>query len=985
MRRLWQLTSKTVHLALALAVLAAAAAAQGGAGRLRGRVTDQLGAVIPGASVRLISAGKPEKVTSTSETGEYEFDAVAAGNYSVQVFAQGFDSFAAEVEVAAGRVAVADARLTVVLEKQQEVTVAESGGMGTDPDRNGGALILRDGAVEALPDDPDEMLEVLRSMAGPSAGPGGAQIYVDGFTADGRLPPKTSIREVVINQNPFTAEFERLGFGRIQITTRPGGRQYHGQGMLHFNDETLNTRNALGAERRPFQLRYFTGVLSGPLDKRSSFFVNAQHRQIDDNVFVAATVLDPSLRVVQLNQGLDLIRRENYFGTRADYQFNPNHILQAQYIYTPSKALGSGVGDFNLASRSLDIFDRSHTLRLTETDILRVNVVNETRFQYASQFRRQLGQSSDQTIRVLDAFTGGGAAASFTSLRMNQWEAHNYTTVSLGPHTIRFGGRYRNYSYEDVSPSNFNGTYTFAGGLAPALDAQDGLVTGPGGAPVVVTIDSIERYRRTLALRQRGLGAAEIRALGGGATQFSIAGGDPEASVGQRDVGLFIQEDWRVRPNFTLALGLRYEAQSNISNNLSFAPRVSFAWSPSHNKAGQPVTVVRGGFGIFYDRLPANLTLQALRFNGVRQQQYVVTDPSVLDLFPAAPSAEALGGFAQPQVTRRVADDITSPYTSQVAFSVERQLPRRTVLTTTYIYARALHLLRSRNVNAPLASGVRPRPDLGNVFAFESSGVFKQHQLIFNLNSRWNPKFESFVTYALNKADGDTDGVASFPADPYDLRGEYGRSALDVRHRLNVGASFDTVWGLNFNGLFLARSGQPFNIFIGRDVNGDLAFAERPAFAADAGEPGVVVSRFGIFDPTPVPGQALVPRNYGTGPTFYGVNLALSKTFSFGGKSAAAAAPARPGPAPAAAAPGGTAPARAAAAPAQAPARAPENPYKLTFSVRSYNLFNRNNLGLPVGNLSSPIFGESNTTASEFGTNSATSNRRIWLHVSFAF
>lgn len=969
MRRLRQFISKTIHLALVLAVLAPAAAAQTGAGRLKGRVTDELGAVVPGASIKLISPDKSEKVTSTAETGEYEFDAVNAGNYSLQVSARGFAAYVTEVEVFADRGAVADARLTVELEKQQDVVVTGGEQMSTDPERNGGALVLRGGAVEALPDDPDEMAEVLRALAGPSAGPGGAQIYVDGFTADGRLPPKSSIREVVINQNPFTAEFERLGFGRIQITTRPGGRQYHGQGMVHFNDETLNTRNAFGPERVPFQLRYFTGVLSGPLDKRSSFFVNAQRRQIDDNTFIAATVLDPSLRVVQLNQGLDLTRRETYFGSRADYQFNPNHILQGQYIYTPSKVFGSGVGDFNLASRSLDIFDRSHTVRLTETDILKVNVVNETRFQYTTQRRRQLGRSSEPTIRVLDAFTGGGAAADFTSLSTNLWEAHNYTTLSLGAHTLRFGGRYRHFSFNDLSPSNFNGTYTFAGGLAPALDAQGNPITGPDGAPVLETIDSIERYRRTLALRQQGLSAAQIRALGGGAAQFSIAGGNPEANVGQHDVGLFVQDDWRLRPNFTLALGLRYEAQSNISSNLSFAPRVSFAWSPTLNKASQPTTVVRGGFGIFYDRIPANLTLQALRFDGARQQQYIVTDPAVLDLFPAVPSVATLGTFAQPQTTRRVADDITSPYTMQGAISVERQLPRRNVLTTTYIYARALHLLRSRNVNAPLASGLRPRPELGNVFAFESSGVFKQHQLIVNLNGRLTSKFELFATYALNKADSDTDGIGSFPADSYDLRGEYGRSALDVRHRLNVGASYDTVWGLNLNGLFLARSGQPFNVFIGRDINGDLAFAERPAFATDLNEPGVVVSRFGAFDPTPSAGQILVPRNYGTGPTFYGMNFAVSKTFSFGGKAApaASAAPARPGAAPA------------------APARAPENPYRLTFSVRSYNVFNRNNLGLPIGNLSSSLFGESNTTAAEFGTNSATSNRRIWLHASFAF
>lgn len=967
MRRLGHYIPKTFYLLLMLAALTPVATAQSQAGRLHGRVTDELGAAIPGASVTLISADKSEKMTVTGDTGEYEFKGVAAGVYIIKLSAKGFITNEFEVHVTADLTSVADARLRVELEKQQEVTVTEGDRLSTDTERNAGAILLRGRALEALPDDPDEMAEVLRTLAGPSAGPGGAQIYVDGFTADSRLPPKSSIREVVINQNPFTAEFERLGFGRIQITTRPGGRQYHGQGMFHFNDETLNTRNALDPERTPFQLRYFTGVFSGPLDKKSSFFVNAQRRQIDDNALVAATILDPSLRVVQFYQGLDLTRRETHLGVRADYQFNPNHILQGQYIYTPSKMMGTGVGDFNLPSRALNTFDRSHTLRLTETDILRVNLVNETRFQYVSQWRRQLGQNSDPTIRVLDAFTGGGASSIFASMRVNQWEAHNYTTISLGMHTLRFGGRYRNLKYEDVSPANFNGTYTFAGGLAPALDAQERPITGGNGAPIMVTISSIERYRRTLALQQRGMSAAEIQALGGGATQFSISGGDPEATISQRDIGLFVQEDWRMRPNFTLALGMRYEAQSNISSNLSFAPRVSFAWSPSVNKAGQPQTVVRGGYGIFYDRIPASLTLQALRFDGLRQQQYIVTDQALLNLFPAIPSVAMLGGFAQPQTTRRVSSEITSPYTSQVALSIERSLPRNNVLTTTYIYARALHLLRSRNINAPLPSGQRPQPDLGNVFSFESSGIFKQHQLIISLNSRWSRKLNFFVNYSLNKADSDTDGISSFPSNSYDLSEEYGRSALDVRHRLNVSGSYDTVWGINLNGLFLARSGQPFNIVIGHDVNGDLAFTERPAFATDMNAPGVVFSRYGIFNPTPIVGEKLVPRNYGTGPTFYGVNLSVSKTFSFGGKSApAAAAPAR----------GGS---------PQGPARAPDKPYKLTFSVRSYNLFNRNNLGLPVGNLSSPIFGESNTTASEFGTNSATSNRRIWMYVSFAF
>ncbi|MGH9903159.1 MAG: hypothetical protein ACRD68_15235, partial [Pyrinomonadaceae bacterium] len=411
------------------------------------------------------------------------------------------------------------------------------------------------------------------------------------------------------------------------------------------------------------------------------------------------------------------------------------------------------------------------------------------------------------------------------------------------------------------------------------------------GLPLLVSITSIERYRRTLLFDRQGLAPAEARARGGGATQFSIAGGDPEARVTRTDFSPFIQDDWRVRPDLTFSLGLRYERQNNIDGLLDFAPRVAFAYAlggtgGAGGGGGQrrpQQTVIRGGFGVFYDRVGENLSLQADRFDGTTQQQFVVTTASengtqILNLFPAVPSVETLTAFAVPQTVRRVADDIRAPYTMQAALSVERQLPCRITLSVNFISARTLHVLRSRNVNAPLpgtfipgvSAGIRPLPGAGNIFRYESSGRFNQNQLIVSVNNRFSREFTLFANYVLNRARSDTDGAGNFPVNQYDLRTEYGRSSQDIRHRFFLGGAINALpWGIRLNPFVVANSGRPFNITTGRDANGDSLFTERPAFAVDPAKAGVRVTPFGSFDPNPVPGQPIIPRNYGTGPSFF--------------------------------------------------------------------------------------------------------------------
>jgi len=344
--------------------------------------------------------------------------------------------------------------------------------------------------------------------------------------------------------------------------------------------------------------------------------------------------------------------------------------------------------------------------------------------------------------------------------------------------------------------------------------------------------------------------------------------------------------------------------QTNVSSNKDFSPRVNFAYAPSADGNNRPKTVFRGGFGVFYDRFSENLTLQSIRFNGSNQQQFVVTDPSILDavIFTSngvsnVPTVQSLTAFAQPQTTRVIAPDLQTPYTLQTALSVERQLPLKTTISATFVNAQTRRLLRSRNINAPI-NGARPTPTAGNIFQYESTGRFNQNQLILNFRSNFIKDVSIFANYSLGKTKSDSDGAGTFPADSYDLSGEYGDALLDIRHRFVIGGSFSAPLGIRLNPFITFRSGAPFNITTGTDSNGDTLFTERPAFATDlnrqcnfgtATNPNVrsciAQTSYGNFDLQPTSGQTIIPRNFGRGPEFFVVNLRATKEFGFGGSS----------------------------------------------------------------------------------------------------
>lgn len=948
------------------------AAQQQQAGAVQGRVTDQLGAIVIGAEVKLLDAKGQEHTTNTSNDGTFAFRALPAGKYRARVSATGFGVGESELEVPDGGVAQLNITLSVIL-REEKVTVESDKGIGIEPENNGDAITLKGNDLQALPDDPDDLAAALQALAGPSAGPDGGEVLVDGFAVR-RLPPKNTIREIRINQNPFSAENDRLGSRSIEVFTKPGTEQLHGEVFFNFNDESLNSRNPFSANRPPFQLRYYGGSLSGPVVKnKASFFLDAERRETDDNAVINAQVVNDAFQIVPLNLGVLTPQRLTTLSPRLEYQLNSSNTLIARYNYAATSMKRAGVGEFSLLSHAFDISTREHTVQLSETAVIKQKIVNETRFQFSRRTTEQVSDSPAATILVLDAFTGGGAQTGRSSSLENRWELTNNTTWKWRQHSLKAGGRLRFLSLDDISMQNFGGTYTFAPGFGPLLDAGNRVVTDASGNPVTIPLTSIERYRRTLLFRQLGRTPAEIQALGGGASQFSIAAGNSRTGVSQTDAGLFIQDDWRITREFILSPGLRYEWQNNISGNLNLAPRIRFAWSPGPGGGQRPKTVIRGGAGIFYDRVGESLVLQSRRFDGSHQQQFVVTDPSVLSSFPDVPSIETLNNFALKPTLWRLADDLTAPYTIQSALGIDRQLPHNYSLSVTFLNLRTLHALRARNVNAPLhgtftpgqpGTGIRPFPGLGNIYQYESSGRLNQHLLVVLLNNRLSKRLTIFARYTLGKAEGDTDGAQTFPADSYDLSTEYGRTAADIRHRFLFGGSFRTWGGIRLNPFVIATSGRPYNIITGRDTNLDTIYAERPAFATDPTKPGLVSTPYGLLDPNPEPGQPLIPRNLGTGPAFLGVNLRLSKTFNvdrwLGGH---AVLPASSGE---------------------------ENGRRrLTLSIQALNILNHVNGGLPVGNLGSPFFGRSISSAGNFGINDAGSaaagNRRIAAQLVFSF
>jgi hypothetical protein len=912
------------------------------AAELSGTVTDPSGAAIAGAMVQLRGPAGERRGT-TDRAGRYSFESIPPGKYQIRIGATGF-TVTEKKDFRIDRAAAFDARLTIRAEREV-VNVDDdlSGTVSIDAASNAGALVLRRRQLAALSDDPDELAQQLEALAGPAPGPGGGQIYIDGFLG-GNLPPKSAIREVRVNANPFSAEFDRAGFGRIEIFTKPGSESFHGEMMIQYNNQALNARNPLlDAPAPPYQAQLYRLSFGGPLKRnKASFSFDGERREIAENVLILAT-LDANLNPARISESLATPMSRTTISPRIDYAIDAKNTLTGSYQDVRIDQANQGAGGFSLPSRAYGQKQTENSARVTETATISARMVNETRFQFQRWTVRESGDDATPAIDVQGAFFGGGAAIGNSGTATNEWELSNTSTFTRGAHTFKWGGRVRGSLLADTSYNNFAGTYTFF---------------------------TLTAYQETLALERAGYGAAQIAAMGFGASQFSMNTGTPLTRVNQMDAGVFVNDDWRARPNLTVSFGARYEAQTNIGDRGDWSPRVGIAWGLGRE------TVLRAGFGAFYDRVPEVATLNARRYNGTTQRSYLILNP---DFFPGIPALSQ-----QTQELEPMYRGIAAPRIYQTSAGIERQIHRNARISATWMNTRGVHLLDARNVNAP-ADGAYPFNDAAIRLLTESAGVSRLNQLAVTPNFNYK-RVVVFGFYALSFGMDDTSCVPTAgyapagcaPADPYNLRAEWGPSTYgDVRSRAALASSLTLPWRVGVMPFLIANSGQPYNITTGLDPFGTGFPDARPEVVAGAcqGNNLVYAAGFGCFDVKPAAGAPTIGRNAGRGPVTASLGLRVSRTWSFGGRGESGELETG--------IPGG----HGVAMPRGVLSAETGRRYNLTLSAASINALNRTNLAPPNGDLSSPYFGESLGLADLMGHMSATStyNRKVDVQLRFTF
>ncbi|MGA2713030.1 MAG: carboxypeptidase regulatory-like domain-containing protein [Bryobacteraceae bacterium] len=894
---------------------------------LSGRVADESGAIVPAATVTLNGPQGFTKTANTGADGTYALAGLPTGSYSIAASAPQL------VTPRPISVTLRPGAQTVNLELKvaataAEVTVNEEAGpaISTNASSNASATVLTGDDLESLSDDPDDLQADLQALAGPGAGPDGNQIFVDGFSG-GQLPPKQSIREVRLNQNLFAPEYDKIGLGRIEIFTKPGTDAYHANITYNWASDAWDSRNPYATQKAPFLLQETENSFSGPINKRASFTLNLERQAVDNGSVSNGVTLDPAtLAITPFTSVIKTPQRQFLIRPHLDIQLNENNFFGFSYTFTRVGITDAGIGAFDLISRGYHLTNNFDTAQFTETSV-HGSLVSETRFQFFRWGYATTADTPGPFIQVLGAFNGGSASTPHNRDIQTSSELNNTTSIVHGTHVFRFGGRLRLMTDDSYWLQNFNGTFTFT---------------------------SIEQYQQTL-----------LHEPGAGPSQFTINTGNPQTNAQRFDVSEFAGDDWRIRPNFTLNLGLRFETQTNIHDRLDVAPRFGFAWAPGATANRQSKTVIRGGYGIFYIRLALADSVTALRYNGVTQQQYVVTNPS---FFPDIPSVASLSSSSL-QSTNEIDSHLQSPYLTQGVVTIERQLRPNTTLATTYTNIHGLHEFWSKDINALLnytgpGTGVYPYPGQGPIFLVTSSGLYNQNQLSFNLNSKLNAAVSLFATYVLNKSMSNTDGLGTFPANPYNFSGEYGPAANDIRHRILFGGSINTKWNVRFNPLLTFQTGAPFNITTGSDGYGTTLFNARPGIDADPSKPGLIQTPYGLLDPNPTPGEQILGRNAGRGPFQMQLNLRVTRTWGFGAETSPAAPNASLFTNPA------------------------SRRYNLTVGLSARNLLNHTNAGPIIGDITSPLFGLANQVAggpNGQGFSENAGNRRLELQLRFAF
>lgn len=812
---------------------------------LSGRVQDARGAVVPGASLTATNIDTNQKQTAvTDHDGRYRFPYLPVGSYKLVIEVAGFEPLTKQLTVTVGQALDLPVKLEVSGVSAQvnipsDVPIIETV-------RTQVTETIRPSEINELPLNGRNFLDLAllvpavsqtntgsnQRFAETSAVPGqGISIagqrnlynsfVIDGVSANDDAADLTGsyYSQEIINQfqvitSGGIAEFGRASGGVVNIITKSGTNNWRGNLYGFARNQRFDARNPLAPTKDLLTQAQYGGSIGGPIKQDNTFFFT-NFEQTRRN-YSAVITIDPQV-VAFINTRLNAVGYKgsrlstgvvpasfdttNFFG-RVDHKLNDQNQLSARYsLYHITAVNSRTVGGLNVVSRGSGLNDTDQTVTVSNMTTISSRTLNEARFQYTnSRLGAPINDSIGPAVSISGVANFGTATSSPLARDINLFEAVDNISTQRGAHSPKVGVDFLYNRVNIVFPGAVQGVYAFN---------------------------------------------SSANFLTGDYSTYQQAFGAPNQFQSNPNVGFFGQDEWRVRSNFTINAGLRYDLQflhspiNTDTNNI--APRVGFAYAPGDRK-----TVIRASFGFYYDRIPLRATSNALQRDGTK---YLVVQLSPgqpgAPVFPNVLAVQPATLPTKPNITR-IDPNIEVGYSEQANVQLERELPGGALFSIGYLHLRALHIIASRNVNVPTlpaAAGVpnlgRPDPNWGNIGRFEGAGDSYYNGMIVSFNQRAARWANVRVSYTLSKS---TDDAGNFffstPQNNFNLRDDLGRSDNDQRHRLVLSGSFQApakgegvrkvLRGFQLSYIYTYASRLPFNVLLGSDRNFDTNNNDRP-------------------------------------------------------------------------------------------------------------------------------------------------------------